>query len=473
MSEHFEKRKVKVAIIGGGTAGLYALGKVRRQTDDFVLINGGFFGTTCARVGCMPSKALIQVAEDFHRREHFTKEGIIGSETLNINIPNVLAHVRSLRDFFVGHTKGNTTDKLDEKHCIHGYARFVGAQTLRVNELEIEAEKIILATGSTPVIPEVWLPLRELILTTDELFEQTDLPQNIAVIGLGAIGLELGQALKRLGLNVVGFDQATSIGGIQDPHILEKSIELIGKEWPFYLGKPVSLERVGDQIQVSNGENTIIVDKVIASLGRRPNLENLGLECLSIEKSTRGIPIFNPQTMQIGNLPIFIAGDVNADRTIMHEAADEGRIAAINCFTDESMAFKRKTPLYITFTDPNIIQVGESFTDLNQNPAIVMAQTDFAHQTRSRVLGKPYGILRLYAEKETGKLRGAAMIGPKGEDLAHLLAWSIEQDLTIFDMLKMPFYHPVVEEGIQNALYAILPLLTPSQEVLVELKRIS
>lgn len=470
MQASIQKKKVKIAIVGGGTAGLYALGKIRRQTDDFVLINGGFFGTTCARVGCMPSKALIQVAEDFHRREHFAKEGILGEEALKIDLPKVLAHVRSLRDFFVGHTKGNTTDKLDDEHCIHGYARFTSNQTLLVNHFEIEAEKIILATGSTPIIPDAWQSMRDLILTTDELFEQTDLPQNLAIIGLGAIGLELGQALKRLGLNVVGFDQANTIGGIQDPNILEKSIELIGKELPLYLGKPVTLEKIGSQIQVSNGEQSVLVDKVIASLGRRPNLDQLGLENLSIEKSARGVPLFNPNTMQIGDLPIFIAGDVNAERTIMHEAADEGRIAATNALTGQKLAFKRKTPLYITFTDPNIIQVGETYTALNKKENIVMAETDFAHQTRSRVIGKPYGILRLYAEYDTGKLLGAAMIGPKGEDLAHLLAWAIEQECTIFEMLKMPFYHPVVEEGVQNALYAILPLLKQPDDILLELK---
>ena len=110
-----QEREVDVAIIGSGTAGLNAMGRVRRSKKSFVLINGGEAGTTCARVGCMPSKVIIQVAEDFHRRTLYPRMGIEGGEQLSVNIPEVMEHVRELRDTFVDRVLSNSTDHLSEE----------------------------------------------------------------------------------------------------------------------------------------------------------------------------------------------------------------------------------------------------------------------------------------------------------------------------------------------------------------------
>ena len=125
-------REVDVAIIGAGSAGLFALSQVRRNTDNYVLIEGGELGTTCARVGCMPSKVMIQVADDYHRRSIFEREGIDGADELGLDKPAIMEHVQDLRDVFVDKTLG-VTDALDEAHLINGYARFVDDHTIEVN----------------------------------------------------------------------------------------------------------------------------------------------------------------------------------------------------------------------------------------------------------------------------------------------------------------------------------------------------
>lgn len=126
-------RKVDVAILGAGTAGLSAMAQVRRAKKSFVLINGGELGTTCARVGCMPSKALIQVAHDLHRREIFEREGIEGGEALSANWPNTMEHVRDLRDILVDRVLANSTDQMGDEF-IEGYARFIEPYVLQVGE---------------------------------------------------------------------------------------------------------------------------------------------------------------------------------------------------------------------------------------------------------------------------------------------------------------------------------------------------
>jgi dihydrolipoamide dehydrogenase len=443
-------RYVDVAIVGAGTAGLAALSQVRQAKRSFVLINGGELGTTCARVGCMPSKAAIQVAEDFHRRYRFERIGIVGTESLQIDAAEALEHVRDLRDIFVDRVLAGTTDDMGDEF-IEGYAEFVEPNVLQVDGHTVHAKKIVIATGSRPLIPPAWEKFKDRILTTDNLFEQQGLPPSIAVIGLGVIGLELGQTLKRLGVDVTGIDQLESIGGLQDPVVNQLAIDIIGQELPLWLGHPADVEEEDRKLRVRAGEQSVLVDKLLASLGRPPILESLHMERLGCKLDANGVPEFDPHTMQIGDLPVFIAGDTTGARAILHEAADEGRIAGYNAARDEVVAFQRRTPLAITFCDPNIAITGTSWAELDHE-ATAVGEIRFGPVGRALIMGKNKGILRVYADKATGKILGAAMVAPRGENLAHLLAWSIHQALTAADLLKMPYYHPAIEEALQAAL---------------------
>lgn len=449
------EQHVDVAIIGAGSAGLYALGQVKRKTDSYVLIDGGELGTTCARVGCMPSKALIQVAEDFHRRKLFDREGISGGDQLGIDGADVLEHVQDLRDIFVDMVLSHSTDEMGDAF-IEGNAQFIEPGLLQVGEQRIRARRVVIATGSSPVVPGAWRAFGDRILTTDEVFELEALPESLAIVGLGVIGLELGQAFHRLGVQVTGIDQLEMIGSLDDPEVNKTAIQLLGKEIPLWLGHPASIEEAADgKLQVSAGDNAVVVDRVLVCIGRRPNLDTLGLEQAGISLNANGVPDYDRHTMQIGDSDLFIAGDVNNDRQLLHEAADEGRIAGINAVADSPRAFRRKTPLSITFCDPQIVLAGQRYAELDLDNALI---ADVALNTlgRALIMGKNKGLLRLYADKASGRLLGAAMIVPHGEHLGHLLNWCIEQQLTVLQMLRMPFYHPVLEEAIQPALRELI-----------------
>ncbi|MEK7992148.1 MAG: dihydrolipoyl dehydrogenase [Thiotrichaceae bacterium] len=460
-------RYVDIAIIGAGSAGLYSLSQVRRNTDNFVLINGGHYGTTCARVGCMPSKVLIQAAEDYYHRHTLSAKGIYGGDKLRIDIPAIMRHVRKLRDGFVGRVTTNMEGLRDKS--IDGYAEFLEPNVLQVNGEKVHAKKIIIATGTSPIIPATWSHLQDYILTTDQLFEQETLPASIAVLGLGVIGLEMGQALSRLGIQVVGVDILQTIGGIKDLEINKIAVETIGAEFPLWLGHAAELEEQDGQVLVQAGGKSILVDKILTSLGRKPNIAGLGLDKIGVELDARGVPIFNPDTLQIADMPIFIAGDANADRTILHEAGDDGRIAGYNASHDEVLGFKRKTTLGITFCDPNIARVGQSWDTLQSNDNVVVGTMNFQMQGRAMIMGKHKGMIRVYADKVTGKLLGAEMIVVRGEHLAHLLAWAIQLEMTVHQLLQMPYYHPVIEEGLQSALYDVASQLDLPKDGILEL----
>ena len=446
------EKHVDVAIIGSGSAGLYALGKVRPSGKRFVLINGGELGTTCARVGCMPSKAMIQAAEDYHRRGILGRYGVAGHEELELDTEEAMEHVRDLRDTFVDRVLSNSTDKMNEEMFIQGYARFLDPHTLEVDGRRIHAEKIIIATGTRPLVPKPWQAFGDRILTTDQIFEQEQLPASMAVIGLGVIGLEIGQSLARLGVEVTGFDMLETIGGLDDPDVAKAALEAIGKDFPMHLGAAAEISEENGRLRVSAGGHSVLVDKVLASLGRIPNLDNLMIENAGIELGKHGIPAFNPNTMQVGDSHIFLAGDITGDRALLHEAGDEGRIAGHNATSDKIAAFRRKVPLSINFCDPNICHVGARWSELDPDTTAV-GTVNFAPVGRALIMGKNRGILKVYADKQSGRLLGSEMACPKGEHLAHLLAWSIEQELTVERLLQMPFYHPVIEEALQAALY--------------------
>ena len=449
-----EERKVDVAIIGSGSAGLYSLSKVKPSGKSWVLINGGHTGTTCARVGCMPSKAVIQVAEDFYRRKIFNRYGVQGQDEMRINSAEAMEYVQDLRDTFVDRVLSNSTDNMSDEMFIEGYAKFIEPNLLEIdNGQRIRADKIILATGSRPIVPEPWEKFGERILTTDDFFELESLPEKMAVIGLGVIGLEIGQSLARLGIEVVGIDQMATIGGITDPEVSSAALDIIGTEIPLWLGHEANIsEEDNGQLTITAGDNRITVDKVLVAIGRRPNLDNLDLEKSGIKLDDRGMPSFNRNTMQIEDSHLFLAGDANGERPLLHEAGDEGRIAGYNATHEGISAFKRKTPLYITFCDPNIVSVGQRFTELDPDTTAI-GEIKMAPVGRALIMAKNKGVIRVYAEKASGKLLGAEMVAAKGENLGHLLAWCIQQEMTVGQLLQLPFYHPVIEEALQAALY--------------------
>lgn len=442
---------VQVIIVGAGSAGRRALHEVRRATDDYLVINDGDWGTTCAARGCMPSKALIEAANAFHSRTKFDAFGVRGSGALEVDVPAVLARVRAFRDEFAGSLR-DTPQELGSR-AIAGRAALEGPTRLTVNGTTYTADRVVLATGSTPIVPEPWRAFGARTLTTDTLFEQETLPQRIAVIGLGAIGVELAQALSRLGHDVAGFDGADRIAGLRDPEVESSLRASLGAEFPIHVGENAEVEDRGDTLHVEGAGGVFEADALLVAVGRRPNVEGLGLETLGVPLDERGLPAVDPLTLQVGDLPVFMAGDGNADRPLLHEAADEGVIAGRNAVSEEVKGHCRRVPLAITFCSPNAARIGRSFDELGTGlGGVAVGEANFARQARARMGERAAGRLRVYAAKSDGRLLGAELATPGGEHLAHLLALALDRELTVHQLLAAPFYHPVLEEGLRAAL---------------------
>ncbi len=463
----FGQLSVDVAIIGAGTAGLYALREVKRAGKSFVLIDSGPLGTTCARVGCMPSKVALHAAELWALRTQQAELGISGTEQLQIDRSVAWQKVRQMRDNFAGRGAANAQNAAGE-HLLMGRARFVSGNQLAVTteqgETQVAAKAIIIATGSRPVMPAFLQEHAEHCITTDELFELEQLPQRLGVLGLGAIGLEMGLAMARLGVEVFAADMAEYVGGISDPEVAQCAYDSFAKEMQLYLGAPASLAAAEQGVMLNAGAEQVQVDKVLVALGRRPNVDNLGLAEIGVELDERGVPLYDQHSMQIHGHNIYLVGDANGQRTLMHEAADEGAIAGFNASRDTVQPFKRKTWLAIAFSQPDIIAVGTSFAEL-AGQDILLGTASTEGNGRSRIIARSKGVLRIYADAQSGKLLGASMIGPRAEHVAQLLALAIERGETAASLLQMPYYHPVVEEMVQSALQDIVRQQKPAQEL--------
>ncbi|MBM4266491.1 MAG: dihydrolipoyl dehydrogenase [Deltaproteobacteria bacterium] len=389
---------VDVAIIGAGTAGLNARRQVEKAGRRALLIESGPYGTMCARVGCMPSKLLIAAADAAYEVRGAGRFGVRVPDGVRVDGRAVTTRVRAERDRFVGFVVGDT-EAIPAAQRLRGRARFVGPSSLEVHSeddpdevVRVEARAIVVATGSAHVVPPPFAAIRDHIMVNDDVFNLEDLPASLAVIGTGVIGLELGQALARLGVAVDLFNASRFLGPFTDPEV---------------------------------------------------------------QRVTRAVPIF-------------LAGDVSGHRAVLHEAADEGQIAGANAAAWPDVGVhERRTTLAIAFTDPQMALVGTPWRLLDL-ATVEIGEASYDDQGRARIAGRNRGLVRLYAERQGCRLIGAEMFGPHMEHLAHLLAWAVQEGMTVQRALRMPFYHPVYEEGLRTALRELAAKLQVTGECACE-----
>lgn len=451
---------VDVAIIGAGTAGMGAYRAARKHTESVLLIEGGAYGTTCARVGCMPSKLLIAAAEAAHQARHATAFGVKVSDVV-VDGAAVMARVVAERNRFVSFVLGSV-EAIPPADRLQAKVHFQDAHTLVTDQAQlIHARRVVIATGSIPVLPPVLKGLSTRLLTNENIFDLPTLPKSLAVFGPGVLGMELGQAMSRLGVSVKMFGVGGGIAGIHDPAMRDYANQSFNEE--FYLDASAQVESVkesdtGVEVHYLNRNSswqTEHFDYALAATGRAPDIAGLALQNTGLQLNERGVPLFDRYTGQCGNSTIFIAGDASNELPLLHEAADQGRNAGDNAgrYPDIRSGLRR-TPLAVVFTDPQVASLGLNLEQLQKHfkDRFATGFVSFEDQGRSRVMLQNKGMLKVYAEHGSGLFLGAEMFGPAAEHIGHLLAWAAQNRMTVSKMLEMPFYHPVIEEGLRTAL---------------------
>lgn len=455
-----------VAVIGAGTAGIAAYRAATGAGARAVLIERGPGGTTCARVGCMPSKLLIAAATAAHAARTTDLFGVRVSG-VTVDGPAVMARLRAERDRFVDSVLEGLDD-LPAADRIHGSARFIDDHTLAVGpDMRIRFKAAVIATGSSPTVPKPLRGLGDRLLTTDTLFEIPDLPDSLAILGAGAVGIEIAQAMARLGVAVTVLDAGDTIAGLSDPNLTRQAAEIFGAELDLHLGATLEgSEPEGDRVRLDwtdrHGRGQVTrAARVLAAAGRAPNLGDLDLAAAGLRLGEDGVPDFDHDTLVCAGAPILIAGDADAWRPVLHEASRQGRIAGANAAALAAgrpvQAVAPWTRLAMVFTHPQSAAIGApSAPDSDDR---VIGAMDFSDQGRARVEGHNHGGIRIWADRD-GRLLGGEMLGPAVEHLAHLLTYAVAEGLTAQDVMDRPIYHPTVEEALTTALADISRIRT-------------
>lgn len=452
-----EIREVEYAIIGVGTAGLGAFSVIRKQTDSVLLVQHGPYGTTCARVGCMPSKMMIAAADLAHAIDGGAYFGIDGH--YNVNGKRLFERIHQDRaDKFVGGVM-KYVNSINAKFKVEGQATFVDQHTLEIDgTLRIKADKIILACGSAPYVAPVFEPLRQELDTSDSIFELNDLPKSLAVVGLGVIALELGQAFHRLGVKTTLYGRSGRIGAFTHPDMQSEVMRTMQQELDIIpQGEFTQATKVDGGYELSyrtqSGEViTRTYERVLLASGRTSNVRTMNLENSGLALDTRGVPQYDMLTMQCGDAPVFIAGDATEDLPLWHEAYIEGRIAAASAISFPARKEGKRTPgLGIYFTDPQMASVGTVYGAL-QPEQIIIGRAPMSSGPRHEIYNDHRGLIQVYVDKRSGTVLGAEIFGRGAEHMAQTLVLAIQHQMTVGEILQMPVYHPSLEEVMKGAL---------------------
>lgn len=442
-----------VVVIGAGTAGLAAERAARANGASTLLIDPDFNGTTCANVGCMPSKLLIAAARARHAVD---LAEIFGVEVGRVSVDGmaVMDRVRKERDRFAASTQ-RSIEKIPDSIRIKARAKFAAPGKLQLDDGRlIDARAIVIATGSRSALPDPFAALGKRALTNENVFELKTLPRRLAVVGSGAIGLEMAQAFARLGVEVALFDKSETMAKLRCPRVHKALKAIIERDIDLHLGVDVTPELRDGGVCIrwsGNSQGEALVDHVLVAVGRPPVLDGLAIDRAGLDLDDKGVPCHDRATMRCGESNVFLAGDVCADLPLLHEASHDGAISGRNAAAYPApVRTERYVPFSITFTDPQVVSIGDAEED-----GAVSGTADFTDQGRARVEARNEGALTLYAAAPDGVLIGADLVAPAGEHLGHLLAWAIQQKMTATQLLKMPFYHPTIEEGLKQALRTV------------------
>lgn len=445
MSENFD-----FIVVGAGSAG-YAAARVAGGLGAKVgLVDKGPLGGLCILRGCMPSKTILSSAEVLHRAHQASELGLVIPEA-KADLPAIIARKRKLVRGFADYrieqieTLGNTT-------LLMGGARFLDPHTIEVAGQEYQAASFLLATGSDISIPEV-PGLREIeFLTSDTALELTVPPKSLIVLGGGVIGCELGQFYARIGVPTTILQRGGHLLSHEDRDVgegLQDALRAEGIE-VVPCARMLKVTREGD-MKVVHAECGGIVSRyaaheLLVATGRHPALDGLNLAATGVEHSRSCIPVDDYLRTNVPH--IFAAGDAQGHVQIVHYAIQQAEIAAHNAVRpDRPEALDSRLIPHVVFTDPQFGRVGITEKEAaERGRKVLVGKYPFADHGKAMCLGRTEGFVKLVADRETGEILGAAVLGPEGGELLHEMIVAMHFRCTTAQFLKIPHVHPTLAE---------------------------
>lgn len=459
-----QKFEYDVIFVGAGPGGY--VGAIRAAQLGFrtaVVEKGPTLGGTCLNVGCIPSKALLESSEFYTQaKKDFSVHGI-ELDSVKFNLNQMQARKSKIvKDLTEGIRFLFKKNKI-ETH--HGLGRVTSSKSVVVTDedgslIEIIAKKaIVLATGSVPnVLPGFEIDEKSIVTSTGALaFESV--PQHLVVVGGGVIGLELGSVWARLGAQVTVVEYAEQICPFLDKEIVKhfrRSLEKQGLK--FVTGaKVLGVTKGGSQGQVlkyqdlkSGSENTIECDKILLSTGRKPFSEGLGLQELGISLDTRGCVSVDSH-FQTSVPGIYAIGDLITGPMLAHKAEEEG-VAVAEILAGQAGHVNYDLCPSVVYTFPEVASVGQTEEQLKQKGVEYRVGTfPFAANGRAKALGSTEGIVKIIADKQTDKILGGHIVGPRASELLGEIVVAMEFGGSSEDLARSFHAHPTLNEVVREA----------------------
>lgn len=443
--------KCKLLVIGAGPGGYVCAIRAGQLGIDTVVVEADRPGGTCLNVGCIPSKALIHAAEEFGKVRAFADRAPLG---ISVKEPAIdLGQTQKWMARIVRRLNQGVSGLLKKAgvQVVNGTARFVDGKTVDVataeGEQRIRAEVIVIATGSAPVeLPS--LPFGGDILSSTEALALTEVPQHLAVVGGGYIGLEIGTAYAKLGSEVTVVEAAERILAQYDKALtapVEKRLDALNVR---VMTSATAQSFADGQLAVEGGE-PIVADKVIVAVGRRPRTRRVGLEELGLTMDHDYITIDDRcRTSMRG---VYAIGDVTGEPMLAHRAMAQGEMVA-NIIAGENHVWDKEAMPAVCFTDPEIVSVGLSPDKADaRGMTTVVSEFPFQANGRAMTTEREDGFVRVVARRDNGVLLGIQAVGDGVSELSAAFSLAIEMGARLDDIAATVHAHPTRSEAFQEA----------------------
>ena len=448
----------KLLVIGAGPGGYVCAIRAGQLGIDTVIVEAAKPGGTCLNVGCIPSKALIHAADEFHRLSGYQS----GTDPLGISLasPQIdLKKTIAWKDRIVGRLNTGVAGLLKKARVksVEGHARFRDGKTVVVatetGDQVIRAEEIVIATGSAPVeLPS--LPFGGPVISSTDALALKSVPETLAVVGGGYIGLELGTAFAKLGARVTVVEALPRILPLYDTELtrpVAKRLEALGIA-VMTDAKAKGVAKSGDALVVETAdgeENRVKADKVLITVGRRPATEDWGLDEIDLDMDGRFIRIDDQcRTSMRG---IYAIGDVTGEPMLAHRAMAQGEMVAELVAGHRRSWDKRSIPA-VCFTDPEIVSAGLSPEEARKGGREVkIGQFPFSANGRAMTLQSEDGFVRVVARADNHIVLGIQAVGAGVSELSAAFSLAIEMGARLEDIAGTIHAHPTQSEGFQEA----------------------
>lgn len=448
-----------VVVIGSGPAGYVCAIRLAQLGQDVVCVEKGELGGVCLNVGCIPSKALISASQFVHQCK--------SAEEMGIKVGSVRVDVERLIDWkesVVGAlTKG--IGGLFAKHKIRhavGTARLEGPTTVVVGEETIEAEAVVIATGSRPVELGAFPFSDEDVWSSTGALSPKAIPDRLLVIGGGYIGLEMAGVYLNLGSEVTVVEATGSLlpGTESDlSRVVQRSLRAKGADIRLDT-LATGMEKTGDGINVAleSGEtaDTVVVDKVLSCVGRMPNTGDLGLEEAGVKLDERGFVVIDGR-MATSVPGVYAIGDAAGGMLLAHKGSHEGLVAAAAISGDETAVWDKAVVPEVIFTHPEIACCGlTEAAAVEAGFTVKTGRFPFAANGRALSLRAGDGFVKIVADAADDRVLGVQMVGPEVTEMISEAALAIEMGATLHDLAHTIHPHPTLPETIMEAAEAAL-----------------